>query len=189
MLLLFSHQSAAEQCGQQAGNAVCPDNLCCSQYGWCGSTSDYCGTNCQSGPCSGGGSPSTPTGTLFGEVSYYTAPFVPCEAESVWSLHAASACFESDPGQFPSNNFFAAGGDGAPNIWNNGANCGKWFKIQCTGSGCISSATILIKIVDRCPNGCVGGRAFDLSNTAFSAIANTDAGHVNVFYSGPYDSP
>ncbi|OAE25793.1 hypothetical protein AXG93_1180s1010 [Marchantia polymorpha subsp. ruderalis] len=177
MLLLFSHQSAAEQCGQQAGNAVCPDNLCCSQYGWCGSTSDYCGTNCQSGPCSGGGSPSTPTGTLFGEVSYYTAPFVP------------SACFESDPGQFPSNNFFAAGGDGAPNIWNNGANCGKWFKIQCTGSGCISSATILIKIVDRCPNGCVGGRAFDLSNTAFSAIANTDAGHVNVFYSGPYDSP
>lgn len=106
----------------------------------------------------------------------------------IWSLHAASACFGFDAGQFPSNNYFAAGGDGAPNIWNNGANCGKWFKIQCTGNGCTSSATISIKVVDRCPNGCVGGRAFDLSDTAFRAIANPDAGHVSINYSGPYDS-
>eukprot|EP00956_Cyclotella_meneghiniana_P038677 scaffold157980_cov23-Cyclotella_meneghiniana.AAC.1 len=25
-----------EQCGTQAGGAVCPSGLCCSQYGWCG---------------------------------------------------------------------------------------------------------------------------------------------------------
>ncbi|OAE19057.1 hypothetical protein AXG93_2839s1530 [Marchantia polymorpha subsp. ruderalis] len=149
MLLLFSHLSTAEQCGRQAGNAVCPSNLCCSEYGWCGSTSAYCGLNCQSGPCTGS-SPSPPSGTpstggtKTGEVSYYTAPFTP------------SACFGFDAGQFPSNNYFAAGGDGAPNIWNNGANC--------------------------------GGRAFDLSDTAFRAIANPDAGHVSINYSGPYDS-
>ncbi|OAE29081.1 hypothetical protein AXG93_1626s1080 [Marchantia polymorpha subsp. ruderalis] len=185
MLLLFSHLCAAEQCGRQAGNAVCPNNLCCSQWGYCGTTSDYCGTNCQSGPCTGSSPrppppppPSgTPPGTKTGEASYYTAPFVP------------SACFGDNAGQFPSNNYFAAGGDGAPNIWNNSANCGKWFKIKCTGNGCTSSATISVKIVDRCPNGCVGGRAFDLSNTAFAAIANLDVGHITVTYSGPYNSP
>ncbi|XP_021887857.1 endochitinase CH25-like [Carica papaya] len=40
--------SSAEQCGQQAGGALCPGGLCCSQYGWCGSTEDYCGDGCQS---------------------------------------------------------------------------------------------------------------------------------------------
>ncbi|PPS05043.1 hypothetical protein GOBAR_AA15623 [Gossypium barbadense] len=28
----------AEQCGRQAGGALCPNNLYCSQYGWCGNT-------------------------------------------------------------------------------------------------------------------------------------------------------
>lgn len=58
----------AEQCGRQAGNAQCPSGLCCSQWGWCGSTSAYCGTGCQSGPCSGGTTTTTstpsPTATL-----------------------------------------------------------------------------------------------------------------------------
>ncbi|GAB4853070.1 hypothetical protein Ancab_017255 [Ancistrocladus abbreviatus] len=43
----------AEQCGRQAGGATCPGGLCCSQYGWCGSTPDYCGAGCQS-QCTGG---------------------------------------------------------------------------------------------------------------------------------------
>ncbi|XP_073030462.1 endochitinase At2g43590-like [Primulina eburnea] len=41
-------------------NCGCASNLCCSQYGYCGSTAAYCGTGCRSGPCygspSGGGS-------------------------------------------------------------------------------------------------------------------------------------
>ena len=38
----------------------------CSQYGFCGTTSDYCGQGCQSGPCSnlGGGSPSGGGGSV-----------------------------------------------------------------------------------------------------------------------------
>ncbi|KAL4354450.1 hypothetical protein GQ457_06G019110 [Hibiscus cannabinus] len=49
----------AEQCGWQVGGALCPNNLCCSQYGWCGSTDPYClpENNCQSncrGPPGGG---------------------------------------------------------------------------------------------------------------------------------------
>ncbi|CAL5050248.1 unnamed protein product [Urochloa decumbens] len=37
-----------EQCGSQAGGALCPGCLCCSKWGFCGSTSDYCGDGCQS---------------------------------------------------------------------------------------------------------------------------------------------
>ena len=40
-------------CGAQAGGAICPDNLCCSAYGFCGASYDYCGPGCQSGPCEG----------------------------------------------------------------------------------------------------------------------------------------
>ncbi|XP_058005812.1 uncharacterized protein LOC110639626 isoform X3 [Hevea brasiliensis] len=45
---------AAEQCGWQAGGALCPGGLCCSQYGWCANTPEYCGSGCQS-QCDGGG--------------------------------------------------------------------------------------------------------------------------------------
>ncbi|KAI4297845.1 hypothetical protein L6164_037710 [Bauhinia variegata] len=45
--------STAEQCGWQAGGVLCPGGSCCSKYGWCGTTNDYCGEGCQS-QCSGG---------------------------------------------------------------------------------------------------------------------------------------
>ncbi|KAI2622925.1 carbohydrate-binding module family 18 [Hypomontagnella submonticulosa] len=43
--------------GTGTENYTCPDNLCCSQYGYCGNTTDYCATGCQSqfGICSGSG--------------------------------------------------------------------------------------------------------------------------------------
>ncbi|XBI14086.1 hypothetical protein VPH35_140732 [Triticum aestivum] len=44
----------AAQCGPQADGATCPNCLCCSRYGWCGSTSEYCRDGCQS-QCSGCG--------------------------------------------------------------------------------------------------------------------------------------
>ncbi|OUM63133.1 carbohydrate-binding module family 18 protein [Piromyces sp. E2] len=34
------------RCGPEYGR--CPDNLCCSEYGWCDRTSDHCGSGCQS---------------------------------------------------------------------------------------------------------------------------------------------
>ncbi|KAL7628272.1 hypothetical protein AAE478_002471 [Parahypoxylon ruwenzoriense] len=47
-------------CGNTgAGTAgyTCPDNLCCSQYGYCGNSTDYCSAGCQSqfGQCGGSG--------------------------------------------------------------------------------------------------------------------------------------
>ncbi len=49
----------AQQCGSQAGNALCANDLCCSQYGYCGSTAAYCGTGCQS-QCTSTPSPPPP---------------------------------------------------------------------------------------------------------------------------------
>ncbi|KAG6779718.1 hypothetical protein NC652_011786 [Populus alba x Populus x berolinensis] len=53
LLSLFLGVSA-EQCGRQAGGALCPGGQCCSQFGWCGNTDAYCGSGCQS-QCGGGG--------------------------------------------------------------------------------------------------------------------------------------
>ncbi|KAJ3691322.1 hypothetical protein LUZ61_020486 [Rhynchospora tenuis] len=54
-LTYLSLTTHAQQCGSQAGGANCANNLCCSKYGYCGSTSDYCGDGCQSQCSTGGG--------------------------------------------------------------------------------------------------------------------------------------
>lgn len=36
------------------GHGTCDPGQCCSQWGYCGSTQDYCGAGCQAGPCSSG---------------------------------------------------------------------------------------------------------------------------------------
>ncbi|KAK7827950.1 basic endochitinase [Quercus suber] len=55
LFLAFLLGTSAEQCGSQARGALCPNRRCCSRFGWCGSTSQYCGSGCQS-QCSSGGS-------------------------------------------------------------------------------------------------------------------------------------
>ncbi|KAK4774081.1 hypothetical protein SAY87_029100 [Trapa incisa] len=55
---LSGFTTSAQQCGRQAGGALCAGGLCCSQYGYCGSTAPYCVTGCQS-QCTG----TTPTPT------------------------------------------------------------------------------------------------------------------------------
>ncbi|KAF8405503.1 hypothetical protein HHK36_010410 [Tetracentron sinense] len=68
---LLGREALAEQCGRQAGGALCPGGACCSQFGWCGSTDDYCGSsNCQ-GQCSqsgGGDLGSLISGSLFDQI-------------------------------------------------------------------------------------------------------------------------
>lgn len=48
ILALLLSVSNAQQCGSQAGGALCANGLCCSPYGYCGTTPDYCGQGCQS---------------------------------------------------------------------------------------------------------------------------------------------
>ncbi|XBJ17901.1 hypothetical protein VPH35_009206 [Triticum aestivum] len=51
----------AQTCGSQAGGARCPNCLCCSRFGFCGSGSEWCGAGCQS-QCSGCPAPPGPGG-------------------------------------------------------------------------------------------------------------------------------
>ncbi|VVA97384.1 unnamed protein product [Arabis nemorensis] len=70
LFLIFSFLltfSSGEQCGRQAGGALCPGGLCCSEFGWCGDTEPYCKQpGCQS-QCTPGGTP--PTGDLSGIIT------------------------------------------------------------------------------------------------------------------------
>ncbi|KAL1809599.1 hypothetical protein ACET3Z_026589 [Daucus carota] len=42
--ILLPELTAAQNCG-------CAADLCCSRYGYCGTSDDYCGAGCQAGPC------------------------------------------------------------------------------------------------------------------------------------------
>ncbi|GFS40801.1 barwin-related endoglucanase [Actinidia rufa] len=69
-------------------------------------------------------------------------------------------------------------------LWNNGAICGKTFRVTCTGPTnpvphpC-TGKTVTVKIVDHCP-GC--GGTLDLSREAFATIANPVAGIIKIDY-------
>ncbi|XP_006367374.1 endochitinase-like [Solanum tuberosum] len=67
--LLLLTAASAQNCGSQAGGALCASGLCCSKFGWCGNTNDHCGSgNCQS-QCPGGGpGPGPVTGGDLGSV-------------------------------------------------------------------------------------------------------------------------
>ena len=46
-------RASAVQCGSQAGGALCPGGLCCSQWGWCGTTQPYCACDTCQSQCTG----------------------------------------------------------------------------------------------------------------------------------------
>ncbi|KAK4404475.1 EG45-like domain containing protein [Sesamum angolense] len=65
-------------------------------------------------------------------------------------------------------------------IWDNKAACGRSYKVTCTGATnkgvphpC-TGQSVVVRIVDYCPPGCRG--TIDLSQEAFSIIANPEAG-------------
>ncbi|XP_010242848.1 PREDICTED: basic endochitinase-like [Nelumbo nucifera] len=87
----------AEQCGRQAGGALCPGGLCCSQYGWCGNTGDYCGEGCQS-QCSGGGDiTSLISSSLFDEILKHRNDGA-CPARGFYTYNAFIAAARSFSG-------------------------------------------------------------------------------------------
>ncbi|XP_031378886.1 endochitinase EP3-like [Punica granatum] len=57
LVCLISGLTSQQAYGQNCG---CSPDLCCSQYGYCGTGDQYCGTGCRSGPCYSS-TPSTPT--------------------------------------------------------------------------------------------------------------------------------
>ncbi|KAL3688452.1 hypothetical protein R1sor_014761 [Riccia sorocarpa] len=75
-------------------------------------------------------------------------------------------------------------------LFNGGDSCGACYKITCaqTDYGACSSSPIVVTATNLCPPGSNGGWCddgnahFDLSEPAFSQIADTTAGHVGVNY-------
>ena len=64
-----------EVCGPQNGGQICPGTQCCSQYGYCGTTSAYCAKDsCQAGygKCSGGTKTPVSTDARCGAQSGFT---------------------------------------------------------------------------------------------------------------------
>ncbi|KAI9107756.1 hypothetical protein K1719_021092 [Acacia pycnantha] len=112
LLLCFTVGGLAVQCGTQAGGAVCPIGLCCSQWGWCGYTYDYCGPTCQS-QCRNPSTPPDPTGGLADIISRDTfnqmlmhRDNVACSARGFYTYDAFIQAAESFPA-------FATTGDAA----------------------------------------------------------------------------
>ncbi|RWR72378.1 EG45-like domain-containing protein [Cinnamomum micranthum f. kanehirae] len=113
-------------------------------------------------------------GADVGTGTFYNPPYLP------------SACYGNDASQFPSNNLFAAAGEG---IWDNGASCGRQYLVRCLSAAepknaCVAGRTIQVKIADRA-NSSVSrpsraGTTMVLSVSAFGMIANTSAMEINI---------
>ncbi|KAI8562763.1 hypothetical protein RHMOL_Rhmol03G0060400 [Rhododendron molle] len=102
-----------------------------------------------------------------GTATYYTPPYVP------------SSCYG-----YQNNGVMIAAA--SPTIWNNRAACGRMYRVRCTGptnqgvpQPC-RGQSVVVKIVDYCPPGCAG--TIDLSQEAFSKIADPNAGKINIEY-------
>ncbi|CAF0957663.1 unnamed protein product [Adineta steineri] len=147
-----------------APRAVCPEsNMCLSQWGYCGVGNEYCGENCQGGPCSGGGSGGGGSSTIFhGEGTHYDVAvgYTACGTlHSRFDMVAALNAHQFDP-HTPYGN---------PN---KNSLCGKRMRVQGP------SGTVDVAIVDRCP-GCKTGD-IDLNEAAFAKIGSTAAGRIRI---------
>ncbi|KAK6135613.1 hypothetical protein DH2020_029808 [Rehmannia glutinosa] len=74
----------------------------------------------------------------------------------------------------------------SPAIFNNRAACGRRYRIRCTGRTNLGvlqpcrNGEITVRVVDLCP-GCQANQ-FDLSQEAFSMIADPNAGRILIEY-------
>jgi len=90
--------SPNSQCGTNNG-FTCPGTECCSQYGWCGTSTQYCGSGCQStfGKCTTTGSPppviigSSPDSTCGGAKGYKCTGTLCC-SQYGWCGSTAAYC-------------------------------------------------------------------------------------------------
>lgn len=88
LLLSFS---SGQQCGQQVGGALCPNGLCCSSVGYCGTTEAYCGTGCQS-QCNPGPYPPPPTPQCGSQAGGALCPNGLCCSEAGWCGTTEAYC-------------------------------------------------------------------------------------------------
>ncbi|CAF3359542.1 unnamed protein product [Rotaria socialis] len=138
----------------------CPSNMCCSQWGYCGTTAEYCGAGCQQGKCWLSGSESNRqmpilSGSFHGRCTYYhvEGDYTACgtrhsDNEYIAALNAPQFDMHTPNGN-PNRNSL----------------CNR--KIEVNGP----RGSIVVQLVDRCA-GCPHD-GLDLSPAAFKAIAGS----------------
>ncbi|PRP89267.1 hypothetical protein PROFUN_02141 [Planoprotostelium fungivorum] len=152
-----------------AQNCGCPSGMCCSQWGYCGTSGDYCGSGCRencgssggssSGGSSGGSSSGGGGDTFSGDATYFDPGLGACGTYASGSDYIAALNapqWGADPGGNPNRN----------------TNCGRTAVV----SGPKGSVTV--KIQDKCPP-CKSGD-LDLSPSAFDRIADRSQGRVHI---------
>ncbi|KAH9659296.1 Hevein-like preproprotein [Citrus sinensis] len=141
--------AAAQQCGRQAGGRTCANNLCCSQYGYCGSTDEYCSpskncqSNCRPGSSSSGDGQSA--SNVRATYHFYNPE------QNGWDLNAVSAYCSTWDANKPLSwrrkyGWTAFCGPVGPR---GQASCGKCLRV--TNRATRAQATV--RIVDQCSNG------------------------------------
>ncbi|KAB1202831.1 Wound-induced protein WIN2 [Morella rubra] len=173
--------ATAQQCGSQAGGKTCANNLCCSQNGYCGTTTDYCSPskNCQSncnsgGGGSGGGSSGGESASNVRATYHFYNP-----EQNGWDLNAVSAYCSTWDANKPlawrsKYGWTAFCGPVGPR---GQAACGKCLMVTNIGTGVEAT----VRIVDQCSNG-----GLDLDAGVFRKL-DTDGrgnaqGHLMVNY-------
>ena len=85
LLGFLAIRALAQQCGRQAGGALCVNRLCCGQFGYCGNTDAYCGTGCQR-QCTS----TTPTGPTGDITALFPARFTNNSSNTAVTLDATA---------------------------------------------------------------------------------------------------
>ncbi|ERM96405.1 hypothetical protein AMTRI_Chr09g35830 [Amborella trichopoda] len=88
----------AQNCGKERGGAVCAGGLCCSRWGFCGSTDEHCGEGCQSQckPPGGGGVASLISQSLFDQMFKHRNENS-CEGRDIYTYNAFITAAKSFP--------------------------------------------------------------------------------------------
>ncbi|XP_059651065.1 pathogenesis-related protein PR-4-like [Cornus florida] len=151
LIICLAAGAVAEQCGRQAGGRLCPGNQCCSQWGYCGTTDEYClpskkcQSNCKPSGGGGGGGGGEGASNVRATYHYYNPEQVG------WDLNAVSAyCSTWDAGKPLAwrrrYGWTAFCGPAGPR---GQASCGKCLRVTNTWTG----AQTTVRIVDQCSNG------------------------------------
>ncbi|XP_077248059.1 pathogenesis-related protein PR-4-like [Tasmannia lanceolata] len=166
-LVCLAAAAEAQQCGRQAGDQTCAGNLCCSQYGYCGTTDDYClpSNNCQSNCKSGGGSGGGESASNVRATYNFYNP-----EQNGWDLNAVSAYCSTWDADKPlawrsKYGWTAFCGPVGPT---GQASCGRCLRVTNVATG----AQATVRIVDQCSNG-----GLDLDDGVFRQLDTDGSGN------------
>jgi len=165
-LFLFVALNVSYVLAQCSASAPCAGGLCCSQWGYCGTTTDYCGSGCQAN-CGGSGGSST-TGTSSGGGSAYISYHLYNSGDSLNTVACSDGAngLETRWGYSTLSPLYPAVSAWSAVTWNS-PNCGKCIQLTNPSNG----NTAYVTAIDQCgppPGGYTAH--FDVAPDIFSKV-------------------